>query len=189
MGLTRYAGGVCGILLSARAFAAPPVVLPRLPVADTLDTEVTTNLPLRIAGNRQALALELAAFPSNNLEVALGMDADGDGALDAEEESCVLGWDCGAWFVRDSATGGESRMEKDAGERKLRVQFDFAADGSLRTLQTAEDSTARFVRWNPPRTLAAKQTNLIRVTARGTGLDTARITIASRRIGLSVHLW
>ena len=188
MGLTRSAAAVCGVLLSSLAFAAPPVVLPRLPAAETLDTEVTTNLPLRIAGNRLALGLKLAASASNNLEVAFGEDVDADGTLDVEEESCVLGWDCGAWFVRDCATGGESRAERDAGGHRLQALFDFAADGSLRTLQTAEGSTAECVWRHPPRLLLAKQANLMRMTARGTGVESAQITIASRKIGLSMHV-
>ena len=179
---------VCVLFLSSLIFAAPPVVLPRLPAAETLDTEVTTNLPLRIAGNRLALALKIAASASNNLEVAFGEDVDADGTLDAEEESCVLGWDSGAWFVRDCATGGESRAERDAGWHRLQALFDFATDGSLRTLQTAEGSTAECVWRHSPRLLLAKQANLMRMTARGTGLESAQITIAPRKIGLSMHV-
>ena len=47
----------------------------------------------------------LLASPSNNVEVAFGTDADGDGVLDLWETDCVIGWDCGAWFVRKGADG------------------------------------------------------------------------------------
>ena len=86
--------------------AFPPVrpVLP--PPSPYADTESVTNVAFNagIAGdNFFALTLELDASPSNNVEVAFGHDANGNGALDDSEADLAVGWDCGEWFFRDIA--------------------------------------------------------------------------------------
>ena len=50
--------------------------------------------------------MELKATPSNNVEVAIGCDANGDGHLSLDESGLTVGYDCGEWFVRSA--------EKDA---------------------------------------------------------------------------
>ena len=74
-----------------------------LPPAVHADTKTVTNVPfataLDVAG-RLSFGLVCRATPSNNVEVAFGRDADGNGRLDVGEEGCLVGWDCGAWFVR-----------------------------------------------------------------------------------------
>ena len=41
--------------------------------------------------------------PSNNVEVAVGCDVDGDGCLSLDESALTVGYDCGEWFVRSMA--------------------------------------------------------------------------------------
>ena len=71
---------------------------PQLPPSEWADTEVCTNL-LFDAGaatdNKFTLSITLSAATNNNVEVAFGIDADGDGALALEEAELSVGWDCG----------------------------------------------------------------------------------------------
>ena len=77
-----------------------------LPMADFADTEVSTNVVIDVsaeAPRRLRFSLELEASPSNNVEVAVGCDVDGDGCLSLDESALTVGYDCGEWFVRSSA--------------------------------------------------------------------------------------
>ena len=74
-----------------------------LPMADFADTEVSTNVVIDVsaeAPRRLRFSLELEASPSNNVEVAVGCDVDGDGCLSLDESALTVGYDCGEWFVR-----------------------------------------------------------------------------------------
>ena len=48
-------------------------------------------------------SLELAASPTNNVEIAIGHDADSNGHLALDEAALAVGYDCGEWFVRSAA--------------------------------------------------------------------------------------
>ena len=97
------------ILLTAVA----AVVLARtltvsLPPVAHADTETVANVPLAASldtAGRFAFSLTCIATPTNNVEVAFGRDANGNGALDVDEIERVVGWDCGAWFTRSGADG------------------------------------------------------------------------------------
>ena len=92
------------VFVSASLFA---VDVPALPGAEFADTEVSTNVALAVgaARNRRLVfSVELQASPSNNVEVAVGCDADADGRLSLAESALVVGYDCGEWFVRSAAT-------------------------------------------------------------------------------------
>ena len=98
------------------AFALPPV-RPVLPSVEHLDTETVTNVPFTAwQEHLRHFTFKLAfdATPSNNVEMAFGTDgATGttgvspveDGTLSPDECDLVVGWDCGAWFVEEGATG------------------------------------------------------------------------------------
>ena len=95
------------VLIAASVWgrAAVPTALPPDVHADT---ETATNVPFAVAldvAGRLSFDLVCRATPSNNVEVAFGRDADGNGRLDVGEEGCLVGWDCGAWFVREGADG------------------------------------------------------------------------------------
>ena len=99
----------CVALLSA--CAALCVEVAALPDAEFSDTEVSTNFSFAVgavANRKLVFTLELQASPSNNVEVAIGCDADGDGHLSLDESGLTVGYDCGEWFVhsaeRDTVT-------------------------------------------------------------------------------------
>ncbi len=89
------------LLLPAAAFA---VTVEPLPPSEFADTEVSTNMAFvveRPAMTRIEFMVALDATPTNNVEVAIGTDANSDGNLAVEEAAYVFGWDCGWWFKRE----------------------------------------------------------------------------------------
>ena len=94
---------VCVMLLSVgAAFAAE---LPALPDSSFADTEVSTNIAFSAGAGMQRirLSVDMQASPSNNVEVAVGRDADNDGRLSLDEAAITVGYDCGEWFIRSAA--------------------------------------------------------------------------------------
>ena len=87
-----------------------------LPAPDYADTEVSTNFAFS-AGEGQSrgivFTVELQATPSNNVEVAIGCDADEDGSLSVDESGLCVGYDCGTWFVRTSAQDAVTATDVD----------------------------------------------------------------------------
>ena len=83
-------------LVSAAAFGLYVAVPPG--ASEFADTEVTTNIPVNVFRSDVRgldVSVELCATPSNNVQVAFGRDADGDGVLAPEESDLVVGWECG----------------------------------------------------------------------------------------------
>ena len=110
-------------LLMAMVFlpmAAVAVTVTPLPPSEFADTEVSTNIAFAVerpAMTRIEFTVALDATPTNNVEVAIGTDANGDGNLSVEEAAYVFGYDCGTWFARsaglESLEGlGGGRVEK-----------------------------------------------------------------------------
>ena len=86
-----------------------------LPPSAFSDTEVSTNFMFSVGeggGCRLVFSLELQAAPTNNVEVAIGHDANSDGHLSIDEAALAVGYDCGEWFVRSVAN--DSVMYSDA---------------------------------------------------------------------------
>ena len=89
-------------LLPSVAFCA---LVEPLPGPEFADTEVSTNIPFEVsfdAMSRIEFSLSLDASPTNNVEVSIGTDADGDGNLSVWEAAHTFGFDCGRWFQRDA---------------------------------------------------------------------------------------
>ena len=99
--------------IAAAETARGTVTVAPLPAAEYADTEVATNVclevtqPLSESDNLRFfdVSLSLVATPTNNVEIAFGVDADEDGILGCRERDFVLGWDCDAWFWRDRRAG------------------------------------------------------------------------------------
>ena len=94
------------ILISVSIFSAFAVDVGQLPISDFADTEVSTNIAISLSAEAPRwlrFTLEMEASPSNNVEVAVGCDVDGDGCLSLDESALTVGYDCGEWFVRSMA--------------------------------------------------------------------------------------
>ena len=97
-------------ILASLPFAlfAAKTAAPNLPSGELPNTEVATNLVLRIDADKTARlvsTIEAVNSPSNSLSVAVGRDANGDGDLSLEEADVVFGFDCGEWFEARTANG------------------------------------------------------------------------------------
>ena len=172
-------------LLCPTVHSATTTVLPRLPEADTLDTEVSTNKTIMLTHNQLEVILELEATTTNNVEVAFGMDANNNGILDTEEETCALGWDCGAWFLTDKITGETIISKRESGRKKLVTTFDFAANGTLRKLTATDETSILNQDFKVPRTIMSQKTNLMRLTARGKGQHLEYLKATNKQIGIA----
>ena len=148
------------------AAAVAGVAVGSLPIPEYADTEVSTNFAFS-AGEGQSrgivFTVELQATPSNNVEVAIGCDADEDGSLSVDESGLCVGYDCGTWFVRTSAQDAvttEDVVESGVFRRTYRV---------------------RARRVNP-------LWNLVKVTRRGYGASAESVSVESVEQGFKVRL-
>ena len=94
--------------MTAFVLLAVLTVLPPPAPSELPNTEAVTNMPLSVQSDRLGtvqFTLALEASPSNNVEFAVGTDADLDGDLSLEEADFTFGYDCGVWFLSETATG------------------------------------------------------------------------------------
>ena len=106
----------------------------------------------------------LDATPTNNVEVAIGIDADGDGNLSVEESAHVFGYDCGKWFERNRE--GAVSIGTECPTLSARIEKTFVLKG--RQLDTA---------WN-----------LVKVTRRGCGAACELVKAEGRRPGFMLEV-
>jgi hypothetical protein len=102
---------VVAILVHASAFAGARAVVQSLPEATTPDCEVCTNIVLNVNVARLrtlTFSVSFDACSTNEVLIALGADANGDGDLSVDEADIVFGCDCGAWYRADLRSGSAS---------------------------------------------------------------------------------
>ena len=93
---------IIGCLAVAGAAQARQQTLARLAPSHYADTQSTTNRAwnLNLPSLKQWNAtLALIGTPSNNLEFAIGHDANRDGRLSFDERAWWIAWDCGEWIA------------------------------------------------------------------------------------------
>jgi len=163
-----------GIMLCSAALGASPMANIAMPRVTHVDTEVTTNVVIsswRQGAAKFAFSLSCIATPSNNVEVALGTDADGDGVLAAGETDLVVGWDCGRWFVRQGADGEQFEDEASpvASMGSLSWEYRLTGAGCPARLSVKGDGAAifGFLREESPEWLYGRNWDLMRLTGRG----------------------
>ena len=151
------------LMLPMAAFA---VAVTPLPQGEYADTEVSTNIAFAVerpAMTRIEFTVALDATPTNNVEVAIGADANGDGNLSVEEAAYVFGWDCGSWFARSAGLEGLESLEGLGGGR---VEKTFVL--KKRQLDAA---------WN-----------LVKVTRRGWGSTCELVEAKGRKPGFKLEV-
>ena len=150
-------------LVSSCSFA---VEIAALPGAEFADTEVSTNVALSVgtARNRRLVfSVELQASPSNNVEVAVGCDADGDRHLSLAESALVVGYDCGEWFVRSDA----------------KESISTSAAQSQGLVRCTYEIPSRHV---------DRSWNLVKVTRRGLGVANESVAVEFAETGFTLRL-
>ena len=163
--------------------AVPPMAMPEF-----ADTEVTTNIPVNVFRSDVRgldVSVELCATPSNNVQVAFGRDADGDGILAPEESNLVIGWDCGRWFAEEVATGVRVFMEDEAptaGNRFLRWRSELDGAGSVSRLAVTNTSGVAFAELSVarPEWACRASWNMMRLTRRGTDMPAECFDVSFR---------
>lgn len=158
------------------------------------DTENSTNLAFRTAGTTLrdfSVDLSFSGSVSNNVEVAVGRDANGDGELLDEEIGMISGWDRGEYFVERYATGerfAETSVGADDSARRL-VWHVALRDGlDVRGFAATNETGAAFrgVSSSAPDWLHDASWNMMRVTVRGEGARFGTISVTGTYPGFSV---
>ena len=140
---------------------------PVLPPSEYADTEVSTNVAFAVGeggGRRLVFSVELPASSSNNVEVAIGHDADCDGHLSLDETALAVGYDCTDWFVRSG--------ENDS------VTYSDAVDSGM--FRRTYEVRSRHV---------VPSWNLVKVTRRGLGVanESVSVELKPHGFGLTLH--
>ena len=150
--------------LPMTAFA---VTVEPMPPCAYADTEVSTNIAFvvdRARMTRIEFSVALDATPTNNVEVAIGTDANGDGNLAPEEAAYVFGYDCGKWFERNREGAGSIGTECPTFGARIEKTFVL----KMRKLDTA---------WN-----------LVKVTRRGCGAMCELVKAEGRKPGFKLEV-
>ena len=179
------------LLLPLFALNARPLVVPTLPESDFADTESATNIVIDVSDpewGRLDIVLAANATVSNNVQIAFGIDANEDGELCPAETDLVLGWDSGAWFIRDERAEWAERWMRESGMRELRA-FVRVKSQKGRALELKDGETFFSERIpTVPATLFNPAWNLLRVTSRGHALRDELVTVSPYRYGLLLEV-
>ena len=161
------------------------VTVEPLPPPEFADTEVTAHH--RLEQPTQGLRaldfrLDFNGTPSNNVEVALGHDADGDGALSLDETALSLAWDCGEWMVRGEGSSFAKATEDESGNGISLVTSEPDTNGFVSAAVDVAVSRHKA----KPAWLYDRSWDLLRVTARGVDAPLERVTLSTRVSGMMV---
>ena len=168
--------------LAAGAVGARQQNLAQLAPSQFADTEVSTNVPCALdlpSLKEYRIGLGLVGTPSNNVEVALGHDADGDGVLSLDEAAISLAWDCGEWMVREERG---ARREEGRGNGVPLVTSGPDTNGFV----VAEIAVAVSNHKAKPAWLYDRTWDLVRVTRRGVDDPEERVSLNTRVAGLMI---
>ena len=169
MSVSAVSAGVLAFALSASATVRTlPTPLP----SGFVDTEASTNTffaPLQVDTRQYVVRFSGDFSPSNDLEFAVGEDADGDGDLSPVEVEAQFGIDCG--------------------EKKVKVRCEQGGSGIL----SASEQESNIHCTPTPTTYTLKLTkavsqrwNLIKVTRRGFFSSEPSVTLRPRKPGMMI---
>ena len=140
------------------------------------DTEIATNVPCALnlpSLKEYRIGLGLVGTPSNNVEVALGHDADSDGVLSLDEAAISLAWDCGEWTARGIRDRGLG-----IGDVPL-----MTSGPDTNGVVSASVDVAVSNHKSKPAWLYDRTWNLVRVTRRGVDDPEERVSLYTRVAG------
>ena len=149
------------------------------------DTEVSTNVPCALdilSLKEYRIGLGLVGTLSNNVEVALGHDADGDGVLSLDEAAISLAWDCGEWMVKEEGSSFAKATEDELGNGVSLVTNESDTNGVV----VAEIAVAVSNHKAKPAWLYDRTWDLVRVTRRGVDDPEERVSLYTRVAGLMI---
>ena len=186
-----------GVFAGALAVSAAVQVI-QPPPSDFIDTEASTNLvfaPLQEDTRHYRLKFSGDFSPSNDLEVAFGGDANGDGDLSPEETEARFGVDCGEKKVKVEGVGGPEVKVRGEGEQwNLSTCSAGQPEQEGDILCSPSPSPSTFTYSSPsPSTFTLKLTkavsrrwNLMKVTRRGFFSAEPTVKLKPRKPGMMI---
>ena len=180
---------IVGLAVLAIPVLAARVAAPLPSPSPYADTESVTNVTFRAGtsgDNVFSLSLVLDASPSNNVEVAFGCDANGNGTLDESESAFAVGWDCGEWFFRDIVADVAGTCAGACGRRKL--DWDLRLDQSLAPKTLRANAGGAALPFPMTATMYDPSWNVARVTSRGFGNAEAVLKFGAATVPLVLRL-
>ena len=179
----------------ATTTAAAADIWPVLPSVQHLDTEEVTNVVISAAvqGSREyAFELSFSGTASNNVEIAFGADANGDGALSFDEIGLSVGWDCGEWFVMNAETDERVSVEAADGAHSLVGMIRLRTNGRVREISFGDGPATLFpalqsaaLGWTFP-----VEWNMVRLVGRGENVRSGEqfhVTATSHGLMFRLH--
>lgn len=167
-----------------------------LPMSPYADTEISTNVAFNVTrGDAKFfdVRLELTGTVSNNVQIAFGCDADGDGELALEETDLVLAWRGGRYCVENIAESEriveDSVSENDAARfLHMRVMTDRNLKPRMVSFVNEAGPCFAGLSASVPDWLYRTDWNLLKVTRRGVDVasEQCRITNEYRRFLISI---
>lgn len=184
------------LVVCVATFAYAKAMTPaQLAEAVFVDTEVSTNTPPPTCEgdpHHVSFTLEFTGTPSNAVEIAFGIDVNSDGALTPNEAKLVIGWECGAWFIRNENNGVTvaEPATNATGAQTLQVTMRVGRDGLPTSFVVRSGNSPRFVGFAsaPPAWLHDCTWNLCRLTARGVDAHDASFLVSATPDGTTFIL-
>ena len=171
---------------------ARPLVVPTLPESGFADTESSTNIVFDASDvylGEFDIRLAANATASNNVQIAFGIDANENGVLELIETEVVLGWDSGAWFLKDECADWFRHWPMESGARVLVCSLRVARQ-QARALKVSDGGNVLFDAEVPdiPKLLFNPDWNLLCVTSRGKALRDESVSLKLTRSGILLEI-
>ena len=190
MSVSAVSAGVLAFALSASAAMR---ILPTPPPSGFIDTEASTNTffaPLQEDTRQYVVRFSGDFSPSNDLEFAIGGDANGDGDLSPEETEARFGVDCGEKKVKSEYPPSEASCAAGAMRGVEVEQWNLSTDSAGQPEQESN------ILCSPsPSTFTLKLTkavsrrwNLVKVTRRGFFSSEPSVTLKPRKPGMMIFV-
>ena len=182
------------VLVIGTQVSAREVVIPSQPESLYLDTEVSTNLPIAKAKiSYSDLSFNFNGTPTNNLELAFGVDVNTNRVREAYEIETMFGWRGGRYFIENVQTGerfdgaavGQLGFSVDL---HLDVQYDSQQVSRVSVSGVNASDFGELVSGIPPIWLWKREWNLMRVTRRGLEVSSDWIEYKAAAHGFTIRL-
>ena len=165
-----------GVLAFALSASAAMRILPTPPPSGFIDTEASTNTffaPLQEDTRQYVVRFSGDFSPSNDLEFAIGGDANGDGDLSPEETEARFGVDCGEKKVKVEGVG----VQRRSGILSASEQ-----ESNLLCTPTPTTFTLKLTK------AVSRRWNLVKVTRRGFFSSEPSVTLKPRKPGMMIFV-
>ena len=164
-------------IFTTQVLLAAPYSQIKLPSAECLDTEVATNIPISFCEkglSEFSYTLSFYLTPSNNVEIAFGVDLNNDRQLSDCEIELASGWDCGEWFILNNKTDFRNSQIQALVDKlhTFTCTVQTFSNGRIKSVSFFDDETEIFHFLKPdfPAWLYSSKWNLIRLVARGSDI-------------------